>query len=70
MYIYDNYFRCVAKDCADRLGDDDTLPLSGVRIVTRGDFRPSTEGNPFKITVFLITNISMQFVDENAGPIY
>jgi hypothetical protein len=69
MCIYDNYFKCVASDCADKLGDDDTLPLSGVRIKTGGNLRPSTGGNPFKIVVFLISNISIEFVRESAGPI-
>jgi hypothetical protein len=55
----DNYFRCVARECADKLGDDDSLPMSGVRIKTEGNFRPSTGGNPFKIIVFLIRNISV-----------
>lgn len=45
MSVYDSYFRFVAKDCADKLGDDDTLPMSGVRIVTKESFEPSTEGN-------------------------
>lgn len=45
MYIYDNYFRFVAKDCAKRMGDDDTLPVSGVRIETKESFKPYTEGN-------------------------
>lgn len=56
MCIYDNYFRCVANDCADKLKGDEILPMSGVHIMTKGDFRPSAEGNPFKISVFLNTN--------------
>lgn len=44
LCIYDNYFRCVANDCADRLEGDETLPMSGVRIMTEGNFRPSAEG--------------------------
>lgn len=59
MCIYDNYFKCVANDCADRMESDETLPMSGVRIMREGNFRPSAEGNPFKIRVFLITNISV-----------
>lgn len=54
MCIYDNYFKCVANDCADRLEGDGTLPMSGVCIMPEGNFRTSAEGNPFKM--FLITN--------------
>jgi hypothetical protein len=59
MCIYDNYFRCVANDCAERLEGDETLPMSEVHIMTKGNFKPSAEGNPFKMTVFLITVISV-----------
>jgi len=59
MCIYDNYFKCVANDCAGRLEGDETLPMSGVRIMTEGNFGQSAEGNPFKIRVFLITNLSV-----------
>jgi hypothetical protein len=52
MYVYDNYFRFVAKDCAEKLGDDDTLPMSGVRIETRESFKPSTEGNSLNFLTF------------------
>jgi hypothetical protein len=45
MYVFDNYFRSVAKECRERMGDDDTLPLSGNRIVPREPFNQSTEGN-------------------------
>jgi hypothetical protein len=44
MYIYDTYFKCVAKCCAEQLGEDDTLPMSGVRIVTKECFEPSVGG--------------------------
>ncbi|XP_067006514.2 probable ATP-dependent RNA helicase DDX60 [Anabrus simplex] len=30
-FMYDHYFRCVANHIANKFGDDDTLPLSGVR---------------------------------------
>jgi hypothetical protein len=44
MDIYDNYFRCVAKGFAEKLGEDVTLPMSGVHIVPEEAFMPSTEG--------------------------
>jgi hypothetical protein len=45
MYVYDNYFKSVAKECRERMGEDDTLPLSGTRIVPREPFIHSTKGN-------------------------
>lgn len=44
MYVYDNYFKSVAKECRERMGEDDTLPLSGTRIVPREPFIHNTEG--------------------------
>jgi len=45
MYVYDNYFKSVAKECRERMGEDDTLPLSGTRIVPQEPFIHDTEGN-------------------------
>jgi hypothetical protein len=45
MYVYDNYFKNVAKECREKMGEDNVLPLSGTRIVPREPFNHSTEGN-------------------------
>jgi hypothetical protein len=45
MYVYDNYFKSVAKECRERMGEDDTLPLSGTRIVPREPYIHDTKGN-------------------------
>ncbi|XP_023713841.1 probable ATP-dependent RNA helicase DDX60 [Cryptotermes secundus] len=44
MCIYDIYFKCVAEGIANNLGEDVTLPMSGVRIMPREAFVASTEG--------------------------
>jgi hypothetical protein len=59
MYIYDNYFKCVAEGIAQNLGEDVTLPMSGVRVVPKEAFAGSTGGKRLKHIVFCIINISL-----------
>jgi hypothetical protein len=59
MYIYDSYFKCVAEGIAEKMGEDVTLPMSGVRILPKEAFIASTEGKRFKHVVFLIIKISV-----------
>jgi hypothetical protein len=60
MYIYDNYFKCVAEGIAKNLGEDIILPMSGVRIVPKEALTPSTEGKKrLKHAVFCTIKISV-----------
>jgi hypothetical protein len=57
MCIYDHYFKCVAKGLAENMGEDDTLPMSGVRVVPKESYTASTEGKCLKHVVFIIFKI-------------
>jgi hypothetical protein len=73
MCIYDLYFKSVAESLAERLGDDDTLPMSGIRIVPKEAYIASTGGTQCLNTssvyyyyYYYIINI----LDLNFGPMY
>lgn len=59
MCIYDLYFKNVAEGLAENMGDDDTLPMSGVRVVPKEAYTASTstEGKCLKHVVFIIIKI-------------
>jgi hypothetical protein len=63
MCIYDSYFKCVAEGIAKNLGEDVTLPMSGVRIVPKEAFAASTEGKQcLKHVMFFIIKVLVYFV--------
>jgi hypothetical protein len=72
MCVYDSYFRIVAKDCAENVGDDDTLPMSGIRVGTKDLFEPSTEGNNLKWITFNVCDYHHYSVlrDWDVGAMY
>jgi hypothetical protein len=61
----------VAEGIAKDLGEDVTLPMSGVRIMPKEAFAASTEGKQcLKHVMFLIIKISVHFVIENVDPMH
>jgi hypothetical protein len=54
MRVYDLYFKCVAEGLAENMGDDDALPMSGVRVMPKEAYTASTEGKCLKCVCLLL----------------